>query len=238
MWTTVDLLFWGKLQRFPPSNLTLLRWHRLDPIHPRAMRLLIGAASVCASAAWALPTRRLRRAAIGSIPQALLGLLHRRRARVGKPPCGRHRPDHVENRLPASGFTLAQQPQARRGDAHEHPRRRMRQNRRRQRRNDAAFPPPILIGQHQGMGVQSWGAHASSDAFCCSVRLVAIVDSPAAMSERVWTAILRAIFPSAHSRRSAVDAMTRSSSHRRNPRGDSIPQLVAVAGEVVAVTRL
>ena len=52
--------------------------HRLGALHPGAHRLRVGAAPL-------LPEDRLRHPAVGPVPQALLGLLHRRRARAEEP---------------------------------------------------------------------------------------------------------------------------------------------------------
>jgi hypothetical protein len=93
-WTTADLLFSGVLQR-----------HGLH----------LGAAPL-------VPGHRQAGAAVGPVPQALLGLLHRRCPRRGEPPRDRRGPAAHRDRLPAFRLELAQQPQAGRRE----PRRRAR----------------------------------------------------------------------------------------------------------------
>src|ERR1700728_556621 len=81
--------------------------HRLGALHPGANGLRVGAPSL-------LPEDRFRHPSVGSVPQALLGLFHRRRARPEESAQHRHRPDHARDRLPAQRFELAELAQARR----------------------------------------------------------------------------------------------------------------------------
>ena len=75
MWTAVDLMFSGVLQRHPRTQDRARRgWHRVDPLHQGAHRLHVGAPPL-------VPEDRLRHPAVGALRQALLGLLHRRPVR-------------------------------------------------------------------------------------------------------------------------------------------------------------
>ena len=105
MWTTVDLLFSGKLQQFPDLKFSLaeggIGWipyilERTDYVwerHRYYQKI-------------DFDTRPSE-----SVPQALLGLLHRRRVRAEEPARDRRRPHHARDRLPAlatrSGRTRA-----------------------------------------------------------------------------------------------------------------------------------
>ncbi len=138
MWSAVDLLFSGVLQKHPKLQFSLaeggIGWipyilERADFVwerHRYYQNIDFDAR----------PSDLFR--------QALLGLLHRRRVRRREPPQDRRRPDHARDRLPALRLQLAQQPQACGRGPGRRPGRRGHQDHRDQRPHDAELPALTL----------------------------------------------------------------------------------------------
>ncbi len=102
---TVDLLMSPTFYKFPNLKFVLVRgWHGLDPLHPRAHGLLVGAPPL-------LVQHQRRAASLGAVQGPHLRLLRLRPGRYRRASQDRHRADPLRERLPALGRQLAAHPQ-------------------------------------------------------------------------------------------------------------------------------